>query len=221
MTHLVSGRQCNGVGPTNGVKKSSLPLWAVMPGLIYIVIIDLLTVTGMIGFHPWIVQTWSIVLFVLPWVTLLVVRRSPSAYGYTSNRAIAEFGWGMVAGSVWRGLSMGFNLWWQGGWTQIGWGAVYWLGGIVLVPLVEETFFRGYLGRALASRVGRWPAILIQTILFSLHPGHWAQGYLHLVSIFIFGLITGWLVERRGSIWAAWGAHGFANVLPGIIRFFI
>lgn len=221
MTYLVSGRQCDGAGPTNGVKNTPLPLWAVLPGLVYIVVIDLLMVTGMIGFVPWLVQTWSLVLLVLPWVTLLVLRQSPSALGYTLDRMLAEFGWGMVAGGVWRGLSMGFNLWWQGGWTNIGWGVGYWLGGVVLVPLVEETFFRGYLGRALAPRVGRWPAIIIQAVLFSLHPGHWAQGYLHLVSIFIFGLMTGWLVEKRGSIWAAWGAHGFANVLPGIMRIFV
>lgn len=104
-------------------KRSSLSLWAVMPGLAYIVIIDLLAVTGIIGFHPWIVPTWSIVLFVLPWVNMLVVRRSPSASGYPSNRAIAEFGWGKVTGSIWQGLSMRFNLWRQGGWTEIGWGA--------------------------------------------------------------------------------------------------
>ena len=95
-----------------------------MPGLAYIVIADLFVVTGIIGFHPWIVPTWSIVLFVLPWVTMLAVPRSPSASGYPSNRAIAEFGWGKVAGSNWRGFSMRFNLWGQGGWTEFGWEAV-------------------------------------------------------------------------------------------------
>jgi membrane protease YdiL (CAAX protease family) len=70
----------------------------------------------------------------------------------------------------------------------------------------------------LTTRVGRWKAIISQAVLFSLHPGHWAQGWPHLASILGFGLLAGWLVERRGSIWAAWGAHGFANVLPEILR---
>jgi membrane protease YdiL (CAAX protease family) len=46
---------------------------------------------------------------------------------------------------------------------------------------------------------------------------HWAQGWLHLVSIFGFGLLAGWLVVKRGSVWSAWGAHAFANLLPSII----
>jgi len=139
-------------------------------------------------------------------------------FGYTRDRGLADYGWGMVAGGIWRGLSMAFNLW--SGWARIGWGVFSWIGALVIIPLVEETFFRGYLGRALRLRVGKWPAILVQGILFALHPGHWAQGYLHLISIFLFGILAGWLMEKRGSIWASWGAHGFANILPEVLRFF-
>jgi membrane protease YdiL (CAAX protease family) len=213
-------------GHPNGGKEeiegtySALPLWAILPGLIYILLVDFLTVTGWLESAQVLLPTWSLVLAVIPWVTLLVVRGSPSMFGYTKIRWLADYGWGMVAGGIWRGLSMAFNLWWQGGCTEIGWGVLGWVGALIFIPLIEETFFRGYLGRALRPRVGAWPAIFIQGILFSLHPGHWAQGHLHLISIFLFGILAGWLTERRGSIWAAWGAHGFANVLPQILGFF-
>jgi membrane protease YdiL (CAAX protease family) len=199
---------------------SSLPLWAILPGLIFILIVDLLAVTGWLGFAQGFLVAWSLVLAVIPWVTLLVIRGSPSMFGYIRGQGLADYGWGMVAGGIWRGLSMAFNLWWQGGWSRIGWGVFGWIGALVFVPLVEETFFRGYLGRALRVRIGSWPAILTQGILFALHPGHWAQGFLHLISIFLFGILAGWLMEKRGSIWAAWGAHSFANILPEMLSFF-
>lgn len=206
--------------PLDIERESALPLWAIMPGVVYIVIIDLVTVTGIDWFPRQLIHTWSLVTAVIPWVTLLVIRQPPSKLGYTRYRAIAEIGWGMLAGAIWRGLSMLVNLWWQGGWTNVGWGVAGWLLILVWIPMVEETFFRGYIGRALASRFGKGFGIVVQTILFSLHPGHWVQGWLHLFSIFFFGLLAGWLVQKRGSIWAAWGAHGFANALPAMIEIF-
>ena len=208
------------VAPSNRETNSALPLWAIMPGLVYIVIVDLVAVSGIGGIPLQLIQTWGLVTAIIPWVTLLVVKRSPTMFGYTRYRAVAELGWGMFAGTIWRGLSMGFNLWWQGGWTNIGWGAGGWLIVLIWIPFVEETIYRGYLGRTLVSRLGMWPGILVQAVLFSLHPGHWAQGWLQIFSIFIFGLLAGWLVHNRRTIWAAWGAHGFANALPEIIRIF-
>lgn len=198
-------------------RKSALPLWAIIPGVVYIVIVDLVTVAGIDWIPRQVIHTWTLVIAVIPWATLLVIRQPPSLLGYTRYRAVAEIGWGMLAGAIWRGLSMLFNLWWQGGWTNLGWGVGSWLLILVWIPLVEETFFRGYIGRTLASRLGKRFGIIVQAILFSLHPGHWVQGWLHIFSIFIFGLLAGWLVQNRDSIWAAWGAHGFANVLPEII----
>ena len=131
---------------------AALPLWAILPGLIFILVVDLLTVMGWLGFAQVFLQTWSLVLAVIPWVTLIVVRGSPSMFGYTRGRGLSDYGWGMVAGGIWRGLSMAFNLW--SGWTRIGWGFLGWIGALVFIPLVEETFFRGYLGRAFRLRVG-------------------------------------------------------------------
>jgi membrane protease YdiL (CAAX protease family) len=86
---------------------------------------------------------------------------------------------------------------------------------------IEETFFRGYLGRGLAGQWGFWPSLLIQSMLFAFHPVHWAQGWPHWISIFGFGCLAGWLVERRQSIWSAWGAHAFANLIPVALKPFV
>lgn len=182
-----------------------------VPGLIFVVGVDVAGIAGVGGrFLGW----WSIVSLVIPWVTILVLRRRPSALGYLRERWLAELGWGMAAGAAWRGLSMALNLAWLGGSVTGLFGAIVW------APLVEETFFRGYLGRALSARLGRWSGILLQATLFAALPGHWAQGWLALAGIFGFGVLAGWLVEARRNLWIAWGAHAFANVLPSLlIRF--
>lgn len=82
------------------------------------------------------------------------------------------------------------------------------------IPLVEETFFRGYLGRALIRRWGFVSGVLLQAAAFALLPSHVSQGGWSMLSIFAFGLLAGWLMHRRDSIWAVWGAHAFANFLP-------
>jgi membrane protease YdiL (CAAX protease family) len=194
-----------------------LPLRAVLPGLIYLLAIDGATVAGWLPRLGAAASAWPWVIAVLPWVTLLVLRRPPASLGYRRHRAAAEFGWGMVAGGMWRGLSMALSWWWVTRPSRLGWDALGVLSAVVWVPLVEETFFRGYLGRSLAARLGRWPAILTQALLFTLTPAHWAQGWPGLVSVFGFGLLAGWLTEARRSLWSAWGAHAFANILPQIL----
>jgi membrane protease YdiL (CAAX protease family) len=195
----------------------ALPFRAVIPGLVYILIVDLAAVCGYRGIFAKAIEVWGLVLALIPWVTLLVLRLPARMLGYRSHRALAELGWGMVAGA----LSLCLGLWWLQGGAQYGWGMGAWIGALVWIPFVEETFFRGYLCRALADRIGRWPAIFLQALLFSLHPGHWAQGLPNLISIVGFGILSGWLVESRNSIWPAIGAHAFANGLPEIFRMLV
>ncbi len=190
-----------------------LTVRAVLPGLAFILLVDAATVAGWLPRWGNLGLAWPWILAVLPWLTILVLKAPPAALGYRRRRALAEYGWGMVAGGAWRVLSIGLNLALTGGGIRLGWAAGLWA-GIVWVPLVEETFFRGYLGGALVRRWGLWPGTLAQALLFTLTPVHWAQGGLHLVSIFGFGVLAGWLTQVRRSLWSAWGAHGFANVLP-------
>jgi membrane protease YdiL (CAAX protease family) len=199
-------------------KWPSLPVAAVVPGLLFILIVDFVTVLGASHrFDPYL-RSWVWVAAVLPWFTLLLFRKTPAVYGYRRRRALALLGWGMVAGAVWRGLSLGFNVWVQNDWTQIGLNGTPLIGLVFWIPFLEETFFRGYIGGALLTKYGRWPGIVTQAVLFSFHPGHWSQGWLDIVSIFVFGILSGWLYARFRSIWAPWGAHAFANVLPLLLR---
>lgn len=204
-----------GVEPRQ-IDPQGLSLPAILPGLLFALGVGLLSVCG---WHP-VASPWglalSLVMATLPWATVLVLRHPISALGYTGRRALARYGWGMVTGAAWRGLSMLLNLHWAAGWPLASTAGPL-LQGFVVIPLVEETFFRGYLGLGLRPRLGWAGAVVVQAVLFTLLPGHWGQGVPGVIGVLVFGLLSGALVAKTGSVWAAWGAHGLANVLPGLL----
>jgi membrane protease YdiL (CAAX protease family) len=190
---------------------------AILPGLALVLTVDVLTVLGLLRRFPFVQRGWLIVVAIIPWLTLLLLRRDPSAIGYHRQRAVANFGWGVLFGVLWRGLSMALNLWLIDTEVFFGMTSGGFFKALVLVPLVEESFFRGYLGRSFSFRFGRWPGIIMQALLFVLLPTHWEQGWIAVISILGFGLLAGWLVQRTGSLWTAWGAHASANILPLVL----
>jgi membrane protease YdiL (CAAX protease family) len=83
------------------------------------------------------------------------------------------------------------------------------VGGIVVAPVVEELFFRGFVFSGLRERYGWSKAGLISAGLFAL---------IHLqplavIPIFILGMIFAYLYHRSGSIWPAVIMHVLTNGL--------
>jgi membrane protease YdiL (CAAX protease family) len=156
----------------------------------------------------------------LPLADVVASRGSLAALGYRRAGWLRWMLWGVLGGAVWRLVEILtlYPFWGPrlGPGPLVAWGA--WLfNALVMVPLLEETFFRGYLQTGLACFVPPWAAIGLQAVLFASHPWHLAQGWVHWPSIFLFGLLTGWLRWRTGSLAGPWGAHGMANVLPTLL----
>ncbi len=79
---------------------------------------------------------------------------------------------------------------------------------VVAIPLGEELFFRGLLLRGFLLRYGERQALILTSLLFAIvHLNPWG-----LPSIFLMGLLLGWLVLRTGSIWSAWLVHAVYNL---------
>ncbi len=83
------------------------------------------------------------------------------------------------------------------------------LAGIVVAPVVEELFFRGFVYAGLAQRYSWRKAAIISSALFAL---------IHLqltavLPIFILGYIFAYLYRRSGSIWPAVLMHVSTNAL--------
>jgi uncharacterized protein len=81
-------------------------------------------------------------------------------------------------------------------------------GTVLLVPFIEEMFFRGYLLRQLdfGGTAGKITALILSSVLF---------GALHasVVLAFASGILFGLLAFRRGRIFDAVAAHATANAV--------
>lgn len=91
----------------------------------------------------------------------------------------------------------------------LGWFLFRGLGTILLVPLIEELFFRDYLTKRLTFGAGRrWQiaAALITAALFAALHDRWAEA-------FIAGLAFSWVAQRRENITDAVLAHAVANAI--------
>lgn len=100
---------------------------------------------------------------------------------------------------------------------RIGWVAQRLLGSVVVVPLVEELAFRGYLARRLTAadfesvpldRVS-WPALIAAAAVFGLMHTDVAAGA-------AVGVLYGVAARRRGQLGDAVVAHGVTNALLAV-----
>jgi membrane protease YdiL (CAAX protease family) len=88
-----------------------------------------------------------------------------------------------------------------------------WFFGFAIAAFQEETLFRGFLQGLLRERYGRVTAIVGQSAVFTLaHLGYYpVSAWPLLLVVFLVGLVTGWLVDRRGTLLPAGLAHGFVG----------
>jgi uncharacterized protein len=88
------------------------------------------------------------------------------------------------------------------------WAASRILGTALLVPLIEEAFFRGYVLRRLdtGGALARLLALAVSSGLFALLHDRW-------LAAFLAGALFGALMLRRGRLADAVLAHGLANAV--------
>jgi membrane protease YdiL (CAAX protease family) len=75
---------------------------------------------------------------------------------------------------------------------------------VVVAPVAEETFFRGFLFSGLGNRYGYGWGAVFSALIFSL--AHILQPGAFL-PIFFLGLLLAWLYMKTGSIWACIFTH--------------
>ncbi|MGZ3667389.1 MAG: CPBP family glutamic-type intramembrane protease [Ktedonobacterales bacterium] len=94
------------------------------------------------------------------------------------------------------------------------------LAAIIIAPICEEVFFRGYLFAGLLHGMNVWLATIISALLFTLVHGDIGSA----VPLLVIGLILPILRWRTGSLWPGVALHTVNNliaalaVLPFILR---
>ncbi len=83
---------------------------------------------------------------------------------------------------------------------------------IVVAPVSEEVFFRGFMFAGLRRSLPMWVAAVISAAVWgSLHL---SSGNIDVViQLAVFGLVLAWIYERSGSLWAPIFAHGLNNTI--------
>lgn len=97
------------------------------------------------------------------------------------------------------------------------WIAVRWIGPVLVVPFMEELFWRDFLWRTISApndfklaQVGEmdWKAIAIVTLLF-------ASVHIQWLTAIVWGLMIAWLLVKTRSLGACILMHATTNFLLG------
>lgn len=80
---------------------------------------------------------------------------------------------------------------------------------MLVAPLAEETFFRGFVFAGLSKRYGFWWGAIISAGLFAVAHASIAA----LIPIFLVGLLLAWLYARTRSLWPCMAVHAMYNGL--------
>jgi len=103
------------------------------------------------------------------------------------------------------------------GQIQVGLAAARLAGSALVVPVMEELFWRSFILRFLQrpaflkvppSTVG-WAAILLSSAVFASEHRLWFAG-------FLAGIAYAWLYKRSENLWVSIVAHGLTNALLGV-----
>ena len=91
--------------------------------------------------------------------------------------------------------------------------------GVLIAPLFEELFFRGFLYPALYRRIGFVAALVINSLLFAFtHEGQLAHAWAPLLVLFVVGMVLTYVRERTGSVARSFLVHaGYNAFLFGMI----
>jgi membrane protease YdiL (CAAX protease family) len=84
---------------------------------------------------------------------------------------------------------------------------------IVIAPVAEEIFFRGFLYQAFRNSFGVWPGAVLSGLVFGVI--HFE--FFKLVQLAILGVILALLFERTRSLWPPIMLHAINNTLAFIV----
>jgi membrane protease YdiL (CAAX protease family) len=146
-------------------------------------------------------------------------------FGFRKPRLGPAVGWSLVAILAYIGLTLLYTLILQpdsGDPIEAGdrYGTL--IGScviiIVVAPICEEIFFRGFLYRILRGRMGLWPALVITGALFgAVHLS--SGGPLAVALIAPLGFLLCLVYERSGSLYPCIALHALNNAIVSASEF--
>jgi membrane protease YdiL (CAAX protease family) len=87
---------------------------------------------------------------------------------------------------------------------------------VVIAPLIEELFFRGYLFKLFEDKLGENPAVILTSVLFAA--AHF--NIFTFLPILVMGGLMGWARKRTGSIVPSLVLHMANNLIALLVVFY-
>lgn len=88
---------------------------------------------------------------------------------------------------------------------------------VIVAPVTEEIFFRGFIYPYCKSKLGKWKGILLSALFFALaHASIWL-----FLPTFLGGVILAIIYERVKSLYSCILAHGVWNMIIVSLLYFI
>lgn len=98
--------------------------------------------------------------------------------------------------------------------TNPGWLA---LKALLLVPVMEEVFYRGLIMQFLRRYLPVWAAVLIPTLMFAFTHLDGQNNIVRVGFAFVAGLCFSWLVLKTGSLWSSIICHSAINLMVNFV----
>jgi membrane protease YdiL (CAAX protease family) len=96
------------------------------------------------------------------------------------------------------------------------WPSLLWIAVVLFAPVFEEVLFRGFLFEGFRhSRIGVIGAIILTTLPWALL--HVQYELFHIGTIFVLGIIYGFVRYKTESLWSTLFMHTFNNLAAMII----
>lgn len=160
-------------------------------------------------------------LLLLGALLLASTKRRPRRwhFGIRATRLWPTLGWTVLAFALMIGFELGYAELFDVGESNVEElgedsliaGIAVGLAVIVVAPVAEELFFRAFFYRALRTRLGVWPAALIDGLVFGALHFQGVDTAMILPVIAVFGVGQCLVYERTGSIFAVIAIHAAFN----------
>ncbi|NLY29859.1 MAG: CPBP family intramembrane metalloprotease [Firmicutes bacterium] len=83
---------------------------------------------------------------------------------------------------------------------------------VLVVPISEETFFRGYVLSVFNLQWGKVKSLVMGSLLFAAVHGY----VIHFLQVFLVGMLLGYAYQKRKTLLTPILAHGIMNLLAAV-----